>query len=108
MVGKEYTLNIQDLTKLAANSEIRELELLSLEGGVYLARVRLDHVQYTLLNDNAQPMHLRSVNHLRELLELVPPFPCVLVHQSVHDEMCGRQAGPSEEMRIPFSLAMPL
>lgn len=97
-------MNLQALTERALKREVRELELLSLEGGFYLARVRLDHGQFTLLDDAAKPMHLRSVSHLREL---VPPFPCVLVQQCVHDEMCGVREGPIESMRIPFSLAAP-
>ena len=101
-------MNLQTLTERAANSEIRELELLSIEGGFYLARVRQDLGQFTLLDDAAQPMHLRSIAHLRELLHAVPAFPCVLVQQCVHDEMCGRVAGPVEALRIPFSLTMPL
>jgi len=42
-------LNLQALTERAANGEVRELELLSLENGFYLARVRLDDGQFTLL-----------------------------------------------------------
>ena len=34
-------MNLQTLTERAANSEVRELELLSLEGGFYLARIRM-------------------------------------------------------------------
>ena len=101
-------MNLHTLTQHAANSEIRELELLSLEGGVYLARIRLDHGQFTLLDEAAQPMHLRSILHLREVLHTVPVFPCVLVQHCVHDEMCGRDTGPVGELRIPFSLSTPL
>ncbi|MDI3273699.1 DUF6482 family protein [Pseudomonas sp. MDT1-16] len=100
-------MNLQALIEQASKGEIRELELLSLEGGFYLARVRLDRGQFTLLDDTAKPMHLRSINHLRELLKLVPPFPCVLVQQCVHDEMCGSREGPIESLRIPFSLTTP-
>ncbi|UST77320.1 DUF6482 family protein [Pseudomonas siliginis] len=101
-------MNLQTLTERAANSEVRELELLSLEGGFYLARIRMDQGQFTLLDDAAKPMHLRSITHLRDLLQTVPAFPCVLVQQCVHDEMCGRDSGPVEELRIPFSLTTPL
>lgn len=100
-------MNLRALIELAANGEIRELELLSLEGGVYIARVTLADSQLTLLDDFAKPMHLRSTTHLRELLRTVPPFPCVLVQQSAHDEMCGAGDGAGESMRMPFSLAMP-
>ena len=72
-------MNLQTLTERAANSEVRELELLSLEGGFYLARIRVDQGQFTLLDDAAKPMHLRSITHLRDLLQTVPAFPCVLV-----------------------------
>ncbi|WP_268796422.1 DUF6482 family protein [Pseudomonas huanghezhanensis] len=102
-------MNLQALTRLAANGEIRELELLSLEGGIYIARARLDSGLLTLLDDHAKPMHLRSTTHLRDLLQSVPApsFPCVLVQQCVHDEMCGRREGPVEALRIPFSLVAP-
>ncbi|MFJ2540407.1 DUF6482 family protein [Pseudomonas sp. NPDC087614] len=101
-------MNLQTLTEHAANSEVRELELLSLEGGFYLARIRMDQGQFTLLDDTAKPMRLRSITHLRDLLQTVPAFPCVLVQQCVHDEMCGWDTGPVEELRLPFSLTPPL
>lgn len=97
-------MNLQTLTEHAVNSEIRELELLSLEGGFYLVRIRLDNGLFTLFDDRAKPMHLRSITQLRDLLQTVRAFPCVLVQQCAHDEMCGRDTGSVEEMRIPFSL----
>ena len=101
-------MNLQTLTEHAVNSEIRELELLSLEGGFYLVRIRLDDGLFTLFDDRAKPMHLRSITQLRDLLQTVPAFPCVLVQQCVHDEMCGRDTGPVEALRIPFSITTPL
>ena len=97
-------MTLQTLTEPAVNSEIRELELLSLEGGFYLVRIRLDDGLFTLFDDRAKPMHLRSITQLRDLLQTVRAFPCVLVQQCAHDEMCGRDTGSVEEMRIPFSL----
>ena len=46
-------MNLQTLTEHAVNSEIRELELLSLEGGFYLVRIRLDDGLFTLFDDRA-------------------------------------------------------
>ena len=97
-------MNLQMLSELAAKGEIRELELLSLEGGFYLARVKLDQGEMTLLGDDKKPMRIRSTTHLRDLLQRVPPFPCVLVQQCAHDEMCGVRDGPIEALRIPFTL----
>lgn len=101
-------MNLQQLAELAGKGEIRELQLLSLEGGFYIARVRLDDVEMTLLDDSARPMRIGSTTHLRDLLQRVPPFPCVLVQHCVHDEMCGTREGPIGALRIPFSLAATL
>lgn len=98
-------MNMHKLTELAAKGEVRELELLSLEGGFYLARVQLNHAEMTLLGDDQQPLRIRSTTHLRDLLRDVTPFPCVLVQHNVHDEMCGVREGPIGALRIPFSLA---
>ncbi|UEL24570.1 DUF6482 family protein [Pseudomonas fluorescens] len=101
-------MNMKMLTELAVKGEVRELELLSLEGGFYIARVKLDHVEMTLLDDDAKPMRIGSTTYLRDLLQRVPPFPCVLVQQCVHDEMCGAREGPIGALRIPFTLTASL
>lgn len=101
-------MNLQMLTELAMNGEVRELELLSLEGGFYIARIRLDNVEMTLQGDDAKPLRIGSITHLRHLLQRVPPFPCVLVQHCVHDEMCGVREGPIGALRIPFTLASSL
>ena len=101
-------MNMKMMTELAVKGEVRELELLSLEGGFYIARVKLDHVEMTLLDDDAKPMRIGSTTHLRDLLQRVPPFPCVLVQQCVHDEMCGAREGPIGALRIPFTLTASL
>ncbi|WP_242168750.1 MULTISPECIES: DUF6482 family protein [unclassified Pseudomonas] len=98
-------MNLKMLTELAVNGEVRELELLSLEGGFYIARVRLDHAEMTLLDDVGEPMRIGSTTHLRNLLQRVPPFPCVLVQHCVHDEMCGVREGPIGALRVPFTLS---
>ena len=101
-------MNVQKLTQLAEKGEIRSLELLSLEGGFYIARVKLDQVDITLLDDNGKTLRLRSSTHLRDLLQGGPPFPCVLVQQCAHDEMCGIREGAIGALRIPFSLGATL
>ena len=96
-------MNMQMLSELAEKGEIRELELLSLEGGFYIARVRLEHVEATLLDDHGKPLRIGSTTHLRDLLQRVPPFPCVLVQQCVHDEMCGLGASGEESLKVPLA-----
>lgn len=102
-------MTLRELIDLATKGEIHELELLSIEGGFYLARAHCMDKAFTLLNEHGKAVHVRSATHLRELLQDLPPsapmLPCVLVQHEVHDEMCGSRAGPIEPLRMPFSLA---
>lgn len=100
-------MNLQELNALAASGAVRELELLSLEGGLYVLRARLEQGMHTLRDEQGDTLRLRSTTHLRELLRELPPLPCVLVQQVVHDEMCGAREGPVDALRLPLSLAEP-
>ena len=97
-------LDLAALTEQARAGTLHELELLSLEGGVYLLRARLSDGWQLLRDARGESLRLRSTTHLRELP--VPP-PCVLVQQVVHDEMCGVRSGPIAPLRIPLNLAQP-
>lgn len=101
-------LDLAALTEQARAGTLHELELLSLEGGVYLLRARLSEGWQLLRDARGESLRLRSTTHLRELLrELPAPPPCVLLQQVVHDEMCGVRSGPIAPLRIPLNLAQP-
>lgn len=101
-------MKIKELIRQALAGQISELELLSLEGGIYLVRARTQDRFHTLLDERGKPMHLRSATQLRDLLrdipDSVPELRCVLVQHVVHDEMCGVRQGPVEPLRVPISL----
>ncbi|MEH6686274.1 MAG: DUF6482 family protein [Halopseudomonas sabulinigri] len=102
-------MDIQQLLKLATDGQIRELELLSLEGGFYILRAQWQGQCCTLLDSRGQTLRLRSSAQLRDLLSELPPssppLSCVLVQHVVHDEMCGARQGPIEPLRMRFSLS---
>ncbi|WP_033046065.1 MULTISPECIES: DUF6482 family protein [Pseudomonas] len=100
-------MKLRELTDLAVEGRIHELELLSLEGGLYVLRARLHSGLRTLLDESGKTMQVRSTTHLRELLRPVPRLPCTLVQQVVHDEMCGQPEGLIEPLRIPLFLDEP-
>jgi hypothetical protein len=49
-------------------------------------------------------LHLRSVEHARDLLHALPPIPFHLVHAVVHDEMCGIHNSDEQTVRVPMSI----
>ena len=100
-------MNLQSLSELAAEGRVLELELLSLEGGFYVLRARLEQSVRILRDERGEVLRLRSTTHVRELLCELAALPCVLVQHVVHDEMCGMRDGPIEPLRLPFALTSP-
>jgi hypothetical protein len=90
---------------VASGQEPLELELLSIEGGIYLLQVRVGSAVHPIRTRTGQALQLRSVTHAREVLEDLPaPVPFYLVHCVVHTEMCGFDHGPQEPLRVPLAL----
>lgn len=98
-------MNVQDVYEYAKTGDLQALELLSIEGGIYLLRAQVDdQIQPVKMNDGAV-LRLRSVTQARELLEGLPVVvPFHLVHCEVHTEMCGCSQDGQEPLREPISL----
>lgn len=96
-------MNLHDLSQHAHAGHIDELNLISIEGGIYLLEARMDGRAHPLNDDAGKTLHLRSVEHARDVLHDLPRLPFHLVHAVVHDEMCGMQDGSQDTLRVPIS-----
>ncbi|MBT8769016.1 DUF6482 family protein [Pseudomonas boanensis] len=96
-------MNLQDLSSHARAGHIEKLNLISLEGGIYLLEARIDGRNHALDDGHGHVVQLRSVEHAREVLHQFPKLPFHLVHDVVHDEMCGLEAGGQDQVSVPLS-----
>jgi len=96
-------MNLQELTAYAHAGHVDELNLISMEGGIYLLEARMKGLAHPLNDVNGKTMHLRSVEHARDVLHLVPTVPFNLIHSVVHDEMCGLPSVDVQPLRLPMS-----
>ncbi|WP_347902108.1 DUF6482 family protein [Pseudomonas purpurea] len=96
-------MNLQELNAYAIAGKVDELNLISLEGGIYLIEARIHGAAYPLNDAHGQALHLRSVEHAREVLHSFPRLPFNLIHTSVHDEMCGLGASAGENLKVPIA-----
>ncbi|VXD04987.1 conserved hypothetical protein [Pseudomonas sp. 8Z] len=96
-------MNLSDLAIHAQAGRIDELNLISLEGGIYLLEARMDGRAYPLHDEHGVTLNLRSVEHARDALQEMPTLPFFLVHSSVHDEMCGMPTADNS-LRVPIAL----
>ncbi|HCS44350.1 MAG TPA: hypothetical protein DIW52_16255 [Pseudomonas sp.] len=96
-------MNLQELNAYAIAGKVDELNLISLEGGIYLLEARMHGAAYPLSDARGKAFHLRSVEHAREVLHAFPSLPFNLVHTSVHDEMCGLGASSEESLKVPIA-----
>ncbi|MBZ9783186.1 DUF6482 family protein [Pseudomonas sp. REP124] len=94
-------MNLQELNAYAVAGKLDELNLISLEGGIYLMEARMHGAAYPLNDAHGHMMHLRSVEHARDVLRSFPKLNFNLVHHLVHDEMCG-MGGIDEILKVPI------
>ncbi|MEJ3668847.1 DUF6482 family protein [Stutzerimonas stutzeri] len=97
-------MNLSDLARHANAGRIDALELISLEGGVYILDIYLQGQRHALVDERGSVCHLRSVEHARDLLRDLPELPFHLVQQSPYDEMCGLADGVREPLRVPIGM----
>jgi hypothetical protein len=97
-------MNLHELTVHARAGHIDELNLISMEGGIYLLEARMHGAAHPLNDAQGKTLHLRSVEHARDLLQSVSPMPFNLVHAVVHDEMCGMHDTEEQAVRVPLSI----
>jgi len=97
-------MNLQALQQAAQSRHVEALDLVSLEGGFYLLSVHVRGKSHVLRDEQGKVVHLRSVEHARDLLDELPLIPFFLVHSSAYDEMCGLAAGVREPLRVPIGM----
>ncbi len=97
-------MNLSDLARHANAGRIDALELISLEGGIYILDIYLQGQRHALVDERGSVCHLRSVEHARDLLRDLPELPFHLVQQSPYDEMCGLADGVRGPLRVPSGM----
>ena len=97
-------MNLQELTNRSLAGDIDEINLVSLEGDIYVLEARMGDRFYPVQDHAGHVISVRSVAHARELLHALPSIPFHLVHAVVHDEMCGMQ----DERDIGEGVTIPL
>ncbi|MCF4996510.1 hypothetical protein GIW70_10890 [Pseudomonas syringae] len=96
-------MNLQELNAYAIAGKVDELNLISMEGGIYLLEARMHGTAYPLSDLKGGMFKVRSVEHARDVLHTFPVLPFNLVHTSVHDEMCGLGASGEEPLKVPLA-----
>ncbi|VEF16999.1 DUF6482 family protein [Stutzerimonas stutzeri] len=97
-------MNLSDLARHANAGRIDALELISLEGGIYILDIYMQGQRHALVDERGSVCHLRSVEHARDLLRDLPELPFHLVQQTPYDEMCGLEDGVREPLRVPIGM----
>lgn len=95
-------MTLAELIQAATTGDVQELECLSLEGSIYMLRAKSEQGTETITDDAGKPLLRRSSTQFKDLLHECPRLPCFLIHQVVHDEMCGHRVDQIDALRIPL------
>ena len=80
-------MNLQELNAYAVAGKVDELNLISMEGGIYLLEARMHGAAYPLSDARGQMISLRSVEHARDVLRSFPKLHFNLVHTDVEENL---------------------
>ncbi|MFJ3374609.1 DUF6482 family protein [Pseudomonas sp. NPDC086112] len=94
-------MNLQELNAYAVAGKVDELNLISMEGVFYVLEARMHGAGHPLRDAHGEILHLRSVEHAREVLHAFPKLSFNVVHTSAQDEMCG--ASTEESLKVPIT-----
>ncbi|KFE45325.1 MULTISPECIES: DUF6482 family protein [Pseudomonas] len=83
------TLKIQDLTKHVKDQAVRELDLISMEGGSYVLHAKLDGQSVPVEDSSGKTLHVASVEEARKVLSSVSDVKLFMTQAVAHDEMVG-------------------
>lgn len=97
-------MDLDKLSKHIKAGEVKEVDLISLEGGSYAIHARMDNASHAVSSSNGQPLHVASVEEARKCLSSVQEVALFLVHPVVYDEMVGHAATDREVSRQPIAL----
>ncbi|WP_055009197.1 DUF6482 family protein [Pseudomonas caricapapayae] len=98
------TLNIQDLTKHAKDKTVRELDLISMEGGSYVLHALVDGKSVPVEDSSGNTLHLASVEEARKVLSPVSDVKLFMTQAVAHDEMVGLDGAQAEASRHEIPL----
>ncbi|KUM40088.1 DUF6482 family protein [Pseudomonas sp. EpS/L25] len=96
-------MQLTELTQRAQAGEVRELNLLSIEGGFYVLEVLTQEGRTQLTGRDGHFYRLGSAAQARRLLADLPVLPCFLIQHSAYDEMVGMAPRTSEPLKIPLN-----
>ncbi|MFT6980295.1 MAG: hypothetical protein ACJARK_001804 [Marinobacter psychrophilus] len=99
-VNRRVTLRITvEQLKNRNNASIELMEILSLEGQSYMARLTVDG-QQMILSDERGTTQFRSTWHAQDMLSSFHILETQVVHLSAYNEMVGMEPSSAEPLRI--------
>ena len=81
-------MTLHELSVRSRAGEVSAVDLVCLEGGLYVLEAKIGARVHPLLDSAGQPLHLRSLEHARELLHGLP-LSLQLEQAEADEEMCG-------------------
>lgn len=82
------------------NASIELMEILSLEGQSYMARLTVDGRQVILSDERGTTTQFRSTWHAQDMLSNFHILETQVVHMSAYNEMVGMEPSNVEPLRV--------
>lgn len=92
-------MDINALTRHVKDGEVKELNLVAMEGGSYVLHALVGRRSEPIVDAHGSTLHVASVEEARKVLSTVPPVRLFLAQALAHDEMVGQDSQQAELSR---------
>ena len=88
-------MNVKELNQQVKAGAVKEVNLVSMEGGSYVIHALVEGTSVPLADDKGANLHVASVEEARRILDGVKEVRLFIAQPAVYEEMVGQEVTPT-------------
>ena len=88
-------MNVKELNQQVKAGAVKEVNLVSMEGGSYVIHALVEGTSVPLADDKGATLHVASVEEARRILDGVKEVRLFIAQPAVYEEMVGQEVTPT-------------
>jgi len=89
-------MNVKELNQQVKAGAVKEVNLVSMEGGSYVIHALVEGTSVPLADDKGATLHVASVEEARRILDGVKEVRLFIAQPAVYEEMVGQEVTPTD------------
>lgn len=96
-------MNVKELNQQVKAGAVKEVNLVSMEGGSYVIHALVEGTSVPVADDKGATLHVASVEEARRILDDIKDVSLFIAQPAVYEEMVGQDVTPTDSReQIPL------